>query len=336
MEVNVAGALTQIIPVEEGTQVGQVRRDAVALAQANGFDEGACGRVALVATELGTNLLNHGGGGLIQLCSVAGRDGIGVELCALDQGPGFVLADCLPDGYSTGSTPGNGLGVVQRHAALLDAYSDRTGAVVLARVYANASATPDLPYGAIRLPLHSEVVCGDAWHMAIDAQRVTVTMIDGLGHGPGAADAADAGTRIAASASGEPDERLARMHAGMSGSRGGATAVMQFDGNSGQVRFAGVGNIAAALCDGDGVRGMPSHPGIVGVQFRRAKPFDFPQAAGKLLVLHSDGLQTRWNLRDHAGLLSRHPRIIAAVLLRDYARGRDDACIFVMRLGGMQ
>ncbi|MBO9768328.1 MULTISPECIES: ATP-binding protein [Xanthomonas] len=330
------GALTQVIRVEEGTQVGQVRREAVALAQACGFDEDGCGRVALVATELCTNLLNHAGGGQMQLCSVAGRDGLGIELCTLDQGRGFVLADCLPDGYSTGSTPGNGLGTVQRHAALLDAYSDARGAVVLARVYADAESTPDLPYGALRMPLQNETVCGDGWHLAIEAQRVTVSMIDGLGHGAGAADAADAGTRAAATARGEPGERIARLHAGMSGTRGGAAAVMQFDAGSGQARFAGVGNIVASLCDGDGVRGMPSHPGIVGVQFRKAQPFDFPHAAGKLLIMHSDGLQSRWTLRDHPGLLSRHPRIIAAVLARDYARGRDDCCVFVMRLGGMQ
>lgn len=336
MEVTFSGALTQVIRVEEATQVGQVRRDAVALAQASGFDEDGCGRVALVATELCTNLLNHAGGGLMQLCSVAGRDGPGVELCSLDQGPGFVLADCLPDGYSTGRTPGNGLGTVQRHAALLDAYSDTHGAVVLARVYADPDLAADLPYGALRLPLHGEAACGDAWHLAIDAQRISVTVIDGLGHGPGAADAADAGVRAAATASGEPGERLARLHAGMSGTRGGAAAVLQFDADTGRARFAGVGNIAAMLCDGDGVRGMPSHPGIVGVQFRKAQPFDFPQAAGRLLVMHSDGLQSRWNLRDHPGLLSRHPRIIAAVLARDYARGRDDACVFVMRLGAMQ
>ncbi|MBG3851776.1 SpoIIE family protein phosphatase, partial [Xanthomonas hortorum pv. carotae] len=134
----------------------------------------------------------------------------------------------------------------------------------------------------------------------------------------------------------EPGELIARLHAGMSGTRGGAAAVTQFDSRTGQVRFAGVGNIVASLCDGDGVRGMPSHPGIVGVQFRKAQPFDFPNATGKLLVMHSDGLQTRWNLRDHPALLSRHPRIVAAVLLRDYARGRDDACVFVMRLGALQ
>ncbi|MGS0616648.1 ATP-binding protein [Xanthomonas oryzae pv. oryzicola] len=336
MEVNVAGAVTQVIRVEEVTQVGQVRRVAVALAQASGFDQDACGRVALVATELCTNLLNHGGGGEMQLCSVTGRDGMGIELCTRDNGRGFVLADCLPDGYSTGSTPGNGLGTVQRHAALLDAYSDARGSVVPARVYADPDSMLDLPYGALRVPLHNEVLCGDGWHLTSDAQCVTVSVIDGLGHGPGAADAADAGTRAAALASGEPGERIARLHAGMRGTRGGAAAVMQFDAGSGQVRFAGVGNIVASLCDGDGARGMPSHPGIVGMQFRKAQPFDFPHAAGKLLVMHSDGLQSRWNLRDYPGLLSRHPRIVAAMLLRDYARGRDDCCVFVMRLGAMQ
>ncbi|PKV12620.1 ATP-binding protein [Xanthomonas prunicola] len=337
MEVNVAGAVTRTFRVEETSQVGQARREATALAQALAFDDAGCGRVALVATELATNMVKHGRGGLLQLSAVAARDtGMGVELCAIDEGPGFALADGLRDGYSTAGTPGTGLGAIKRQAQVLDAYSDAKGAIVLARVFAQPRAEFDLPYGALRVPLHNEIVCGDGWHMAMDAQRVTVSVIDGLGHGPGAADAADAGTRVAALASGEPGERIARLHAGMTGTRGGAAAVMQFDASSGQVRFAGVGNIVASLCDGDGVRGMPSHPGIVGVQFRKTHPFDFPHAAGKLLVMHSDGLQSRWNLRDHPGLLSRHPRIVAALLLRDYTRGRDDCCVFVMRLGGMQ
>ncbi|WAW85896.1 ATP-binding protein [Xanthomonas citri pv. malvacearum] len=337
MEVNVTGLVTRSFRVDETSQVGQSRREATALAQMLAFDEASCGRVALVATELATNMVKHWRGGCLQLSTVAARDGgMGVELCAIDDGPGFALTDGLRDGYSTAGTPGTGLGAIKRQAQLLDAYSDAKGAIVLARVFAQPRAELDLPYGALRVPLHNEVVCGDGWHLAIDAQRVTVSVIDGLGHGPDAVDAADAGTRAAALASGEPGERIARLHAGMSGTRGGAAAVMQFDAGSGQVRFAGVGNIVASLCDGDGVRGMPSHPGIVGAQFRKAQPFDFPHAVGKLLVMHSDGLQSRWTLRDHPGLLSRHQRIIAAVLARDYARGRDDCCVFVMRLGGMQ
>jgi anti-sigma regulatory factor (Ser/Thr protein kinase) len=336
MEVMLAGEVTRAFRVDETSQVGQARREAAVLAQALGFDEAACGRVALVATELATNMVKHGRGGVLQLSTVAARQGMGVEICAIDGGPGFALVDGLRDGYSTAGTPGTGLGAIQRQAQVLDAYSDAKGAVVMARLFAQQRAELDLPYGAIRLPLHNETVCGDAWHLAIGEQRATVTLIDGLGHGPGAADAADAGARAAATARGEPGERIAQLHAGMSGTRGGAAAVMQFDSSTGRVRFVGVGNIVASLCDGDGVRGMPSHPGIVGVQFRKAQPFDFADAAGKLLVMHSDGLQSRWNLRDHPGLLSRHPRLIAAVLLRDYTRGRDDCGVFVMRLGGLQ
>ncbi|MEA9587589.1 MULTISPECIES: ATP-binding protein [Xanthomonas] len=336
MEVTLAGELTRAFRVDETSQVGQARREAAALAQTLAFDEAACGRVALVATELATNMVKHGRGGCLQLSRVATREGMGVEICAIDDGPGFALEDGLRDGYSTVGTPGTGLGAIQRQAQVLDAYSDSKGAIVMARLFAQQRAELDLPYGAVRVPLHNETVCGDAWQLAIREQRATVVLIDGLGHGPDAADAADVGTRVAAAASGEPGELIAQLHAGMSGTRGGAAAVMQFDSRTGQVRFAGVGNIVASLCDGDGMRGMPSHPGIVGVQFRKAQPFDFPNAAGKLLVMHSDGLQTRWNLRDHPALLARHPRIVAAVLLRDYARGRDDACVFVMRLGGMQ
>ena len=43
--------------------------------------------------------------------------------------------------------------------------------------------------------------------------------------------------------------------------------------------------------------------------------------------------QTRWNLADYPGLALRHPAVIAAVLLRDFDRGRDDATVVVLALG---
>jgi hypothetical protein len=51
-----------------------------------------------------------------------------------------------------------------------------------------------------------------------------------------------------------------------------------------------------------------------------------------LLILHSDGLQTRWNLRDYPGLVTRHPAVVTALLHRDFSRGRDDATVLAIRL----
>lgn len=336
MDVNFSGHATRRVPVEESTQVGQARREALLLAERCAFDELDAGRVALAATELATNMLKHGRGGVMYLSLVQGRHGLGVELCAIDGGPGFNLAQCLPDGYSTQGTQGLGLGAIQRQAALLDVWSDSHGAIVLVRVYADgAPRDSDLAYGALRLPMRHEVACGDAWHLASDGQRLAVTLIDGLGHGTPATEAANAGTAAAAQAGFLPPvELLARLHAGMSGTRGGAAAVARLDAD-GHLQFAGIGNIAASVCEPTGSRGLASHPGIVGVQYRKAQAFDLHVPPGNLLVMHSDGLQARWNLRDYPGLFHRHPALVAAVLQRDFDRGRDDAGIVVVRLGAL-
>jgi hypothetical protein len=53
--------------------------------------------------------------------------------------------------------------------------------------------------------------------------------------------------------------------------------------------------------------------------------------AGALVVLHSDGLTERWTLDDYPGIATHAPVIIAATLLRDAARRRDDAAVLVAR-----
>lgn len=336
MELNFSGAVTRVVPVEEVTQVGQIRREALALADQIGFDETDAGRVALAATELATNVLKHGRGGRMLLSTVCGRGQLGVELCALDSGPGFSLAECLPDGYSTAATQGLGLGAIRRQARVLEVWSDAKGAVAVARIYPSRSAPDvDVPYGALRVPMRHELCCGDAWHLRAEAGQVAVSIIDGLGHGLPAADASQAG--VAALAQGRMADApglIGVMHAGMSGTRGGAAAVACIRDGS-DVQFAGIGNISASLCEPTGSRGMASHPGIVGAQYRKAQPFQFHAAAGTLLVMHSDGLQARWSLRDYPGLFHRHPALIVAVLQRDFDRGRDDAGIVALRLGDL-
>jgi hypothetical protein len=67
---------------------------------------------------------------------------------------------------------------------------------------------------------------------------------------------------------------------------------------------------------------------------RRVQQFDLPLPTNALLLLHSDGLATHWNLADYPGLVGRHPGIIAGVLYRDHERGRDDVTVLVVRNGG--
>jgi hypothetical protein len=63
----------------------------------------------------------------------------------------------------------------------------------------------------------------------------------------------------------------------------------------------------------------------------RIREFTYDFSADPLVILHSDGLTTRWDLAAYPGLAGQHPSLIAGVLLRDHRRARDDASVVAMR-----
>jgi anti-sigma regulatory factor (Ser/Thr protein kinase) len=330
MGLNIPSALTHVLLIEDASQVGHARRVAQKLAEQLGFDEADAGRVALVATELASNILKHAEHGALHLRATGNG---GVELLAVDRGQGFELNNCLVDGYSTGGTQGIGLGAISRLAQVFDVHADARGTAILARLWPRNAPAKDIRYGVSQHSLHNDPHCGDAWHLAIEPGRFSVLVADGLGHGELAEHAAKAGEQVFAQAAFVDATVLMNdMHIAMGGTRGGAMAVAQYDALADNLRFTGVGNIGASLIGPDKSRGLASHPGIVGVQFRKAHPFDYAQVAGQLLILYSDGLQSRWSLSDYPGLAHRHPALIAAILHRDFCRGRDDVTVFVIAL----
>ena len=96
------------------------------------------------------------------------------------------------------------------------------------------------------------------------------------------------------------------------------------------VQYTGVGNISGVLAGGERNRGLASQNGTVGVQIRKVLSFDFEWPPRGLLVMHSDGISSRWVLDTYPGLAQRHPAVVAGVLWRDFGRGRDDATIVVV------
>lgn len=312
--------------IDDTSKVGEARRAAHALANFELTAEVA-GKVAIVATELANNLLRHAGGGEL-LIQTLGNQNTVVELLAIDRGKGMAsVAQCLADGYSTGGTAGTGLGAVKRLATDFDIHSTPgEGTVVMARFGAALPAN----YGAINVPLEGEVDCGDAWCLKVDAEGMSLFVVDGLGHGTFAAEAAQAGVgAFTSQPATAPQEILVRANALMSKTRGGAAACARVVGD--HISYAGVGNISGALVALGKSQGLVSSNGTLGTHQRRVQQFEYQREPGALLVMHSDGLSARWDLKNRPDLLHCHPAIIAAVLYRDHARGRDDATVVVVR-----
>jgi len=314
--------------IDEDTKVGEARRDALRLAQAHGLDATVCGRVAIVVTELANNLLQHGGGGELLLQPIVSGTAILIEVLALDRGRGMQnVQRCLDDGYSTGGTPGTGLGAVRRLAAEFDVYSIAdAGTVVMARVGAGNAAR----FGAVSVPMAGEGECGDSWRIATEGDTTAVLVVDGLGHGPLAAQAAQCSTAAFGEAPFEAPRRvIERLHQRLAGTRGAAAACALIDPR-GPLCYAGIGNISASLVTPDKAQGLASHNGTLGLRMPRVQQFEYQRPARSMIVMHSDGISARWDLARKQDLMQRHPATIAAVLYRDHKRERDDATVLVL------
>jgi anti-sigma regulatory factor (Ser/Thr protein kinase) len=322
--------VTRAIVVQDPSQIAQARRASVELASAVGLDEERKGRLSLVVTESGTNLLRHAGGGQILLRAVHGP---GVEVLALDRGPGMTnVTRCMEDGYSTAGSAGTGLGAMRRLSSVFELYSPQGGGTAILCRVGDGVAPGGMRVEGVCVPAPGEEVSGDAWEAEPRADGVAILVVDGLGHGLGAAEAARAAVEAFRQRRWQsPARRLEAIHPAMRGTRGGAVAVVDVDRRERRVRFAGIGNIGAMIVDNDTPHWLMSHNGTMGHTVRKIDEVTAAWPARGVLVLYTDGLSTPREIGTYRGLLERHPSLVAGVLWRDLSRGRDDATVVVVK-----
>jgi anti-sigma regulatory factor (Ser/Thr protein kinase) len=330
------------IPVIEQSQVAEARRAAQLCAEELHLDEVAAGRASLVATELATNLLKHGGGGSIVIGSDEDEPGT-MEIVGIDKGRGMPNVQiAMQDGYSTAGSQGTGLGAIARAASTFDVYSaPGKGTVVACRIeneevarrnVHRPLAQPRLSIAGISVPKHGETDNGDAWTTMRNGESVTIAVVDGLGHGHAASAASSAAIgSFREHPNRTIDELLQTAHGALRPTRGAAVGVARVEPEAGRLDFAGVGNIAGTIVTDEAARRVVSHNGIIGHELRKLQTFSYPWPAGATLVLHSDGLSGNWSLATYPGLVARQPLTIAAVLFRDFCRGNDDATVVVAK-----
>ncbi|MEU1479199.1 SpoIIE family protein phosphatase [Streptomyces sp. NPDC001668] len=342
------------VPVQDSTRVRDVRVAAEAACARAGLDAHSTAVAALVATELGTNLVKHAGGGRILVNLSAPSDTSAgdvpcVQIASLDHGPGIDdVQAAMRDGHTTASSSlGAGLGTCRRISSEFDLHSrPGRGTVAVARI-APAQARGSTPprevgsrtgtrAGGITTSLGRAEHSGDAFARVRSGARVTLMLVDGLGHGEKAADASSAAVEeLRRSAGLPPAEILRRLHTALRVTRGAAVGVAQLDEDTGRLSFAGVGNIGARLRTDGAWRPLISHPGIVGAHFPATVPLsEADWAPDSLLVLHSDGLPGRWVPPTDPRLGAHDPAVVAAVVLRDAGSAarppRDDASVAVL------
>ena len=329
------------LAVEDASAVVACRNAGLALASRLQFPAARADALALAVTEAASNLHKHARQGALLLAVNRDADVPGIELVTIDSGPGLRdVGAAMQDGHSTTGTLGIGLGAIRRLADFCDLYSvPGHGTALVARFWPRPRAYvprgPAIRCAGLIRPITGETECGDAFGVLRTDDTVTAVFCDGLGHGPLAAAAAAAALAAVLDEhasgpgrTGEPAALLERAHRRMSGTRGGAVAVVQVSGP--RARFAGLGNVAAFILSAGSRKSMLSVPGIAGYQARAFRQFEYEVPPGAAVILHSDGISSRWEVAAVPGVETKDPLLIAAVLLGEAGIHRDDAGVLVL------
>jgi anti-sigma regulatory factor (Ser/Thr protein kinase) len=353
--------MATVIPIEDSSQIPVARRAALAAGRLLKLDDDTVARAEIVAVELARNILLHGRtvtsasgvptrriqrpGELFVSSTLCGG---GIQIVAVDSGRGIMsVARAMTDGFSTVGTAGHGLGSVKRLSRQFDLYSavepEAARGTVVSSVVAQdeAGSVWESNAAVLSTALPHETVNGDSWATFERDGSMFFLLVDGLGHGTYAQEAASVAVElflryVRSRPSGEalsPADIVTNLHGPMHATRGAAVAVVRVDPERRLATFCGVGNISGVLSAPNGeTRGMMSHNGTLGHRMPRVQEFDHAWQPGSLLILHSDGIHTSWKLENMPGLARQASATIAGAIYRDAWRGRDDATVMVVRL----
>jgi len=179
---------------------------------------------------------------------------------------------------------------------------------------------------------------GDLHVVVPFAGGVLAALIDGLGHGPEAAAASRAAVPVLREGAAEPvDELMRRCHAALRHTRGAAISLASFDGRSGSMTWASVGNVDCLLLRAPGAVARPDEAismrgGVVGYQLPPLRLDTLLVEPGDTLVMVTDGIRSDFSVGED---IARPPADCAQAILRRHGKGNDDAHVLVVRyLGG--
>lgn len=344
--------------IKDEAQVGAARRGVQRFAAPLGFSEDALAELAIVVQEIGTNAARYSGvGGRLHWTTLLGG-GPGVELFYWDKGQGIYDVDAaVRDGVSSGGSLGTGFGAIRRLTDEFEIYSTprattsrlsrsrRTthGTALLCRKRVAAPHAPHAQPPADSMTTSPRVgvwsrcrvgedANGDAYFIAEHAGSVLLAVIDGLGHGRGAREAAQTAVDSLSEWRGEPlDEVILSAHDALRATRGAVIGAVVVEREEGAFYYAGVGNVEARVFNSpDAVRPIPVN-GTLGARLSTLRVWPHRWSEGTTIVLASDGISATWDASSYPGLISKSPQLIAGVVLRDYGRDSDDATILVAR-----
>jgi len=340
------------LPIENESDIGVCRRKGVGLATQMGFNEVSSGEIAIMISELVTNVLKHGGGkGKIVICQIQDSENKkAMEIWCCDAGNGIAnYNNALKDGYTRKDTLGIGLGTIKRFSDELEinpisSLSFKEDYFSGANNYKHClrilkwkptklwfGTNKNLTVGAVSRCHPGEHLNGDAYLVNhVSSNICTVAVIDGLGHGKEASLASElAKEQIILKSNLSVDKLMQHVHNSIRGTRGAVIGLARIDTEANKLSFSGIGNIESFVITEKEKKTLLSFGGIVGHNMRTPKVFEADFKPGNTLCMYSDGITSRWKPEDIEW--NESPQKNAEHIINKHSRLNDDATVLIIR-----
>ena len=194
-----------------------------------------------------------------------------------------------------------------------------------------------LDVGSAGLALPGESESGDRHLVKSFRNGILLAVVDGLGHGPAAAEAAD---KAIATLRARPQDSVItlvqRCHEELRKTRGAVMCVASLNLRNETITWLCVGNVESILLGGDlsadpHYRSPVLRSGVLGLCLPPLRASVVPIVWGDTLILATDGIRSGFNRRLPAGVPARQ---LAMHILEHHRKGTDDALVLVARYWG--
>ena len=200
---------------------------------------------------------------------------------------------------------------------------------------------PFVDWGVAALSLAGEERSGDAYVVKTWGKKLLAAVIDGLGHGEHAADAARIATETLINNAADSDNVLSlvrRCHESLLRTRGVVLSLALFDTANNAMIWLGVGNVDGLLLRAD-PQANPAREslllrgGVVGYQLPSLRSSSTHVGLGDILIFSTDGIRSGFGSEVNR---EESPQQIADTIIMNHNRKTDDALVLVARYtGGM-
>jgi anti-sigma regulatory factor (Ser/Thr protein kinase) len=324
------------IPIEDEASVSLAREAARAAGGAAGLDAVATGAVVIVASELAHNQLAHAREGVVAVRTIDRNGTGGVEIVAADRGEGIFD----PEGALKGTAEKKGsLGVGLSGARRLSDEMDfdvrlDEGTCIRARKFARP-VERRREVAVFARPCEGERVSGDHAAFVRTDGALVLAVVDGLGHGPAAREAASRAIAVLREqAERPPDEILRATDAQLERTRGAVMTVLRIEEPSGRLAHAGIGNVITRIVSRGASQGLVGSSAVLGQPSPAGKRIVVTRSAlapVETLLVFTDGVSSRLDVSAEPELLTESPIVIAQRLVGSFGKTNDDVLLLVAR-----